>query len=97
MMIWFAKLMKFLSQIIIQFRVKFLFGCILFTKKAIKKYRNLNQLTDQKLLNFLFLLYENLKKKSTESIDGKIQFSVSTNMQALSRYAPVIPEKISHN
>ena len=54
-------------------------------QKTIKKYRNLNQLTDQKLLNFLFLLYQNLKKKSTESIDGKIQFSVSTNMQALIR------------
>ena len=58
-------------------------------KRIIKyQYRNLNQLTDQKLLNFLFLLDQNLEKKSTESADGKIQFLVSTIMQTLNRYAP---------
>ena len=57
-------------------------------QKRILKYRNLNELTDQKLLNFLFLLDRNLKKKSTESIDGKIQFLVWTIMQTLNRYAP---------
>ena len=57
-------------------------------QERIIKYRNLNQMTDQKLLNFLFLLDQNLKKKSTESVDGKIQFLVSTIMQTLNRYAP---------
>ena len=36
-------------------------------QKRNMKYRNLNQLTDQKLLIFLFLLDQNLKKRSTES------------------------------
>ena len=45
-------------------------------------------MTDQKLLHFLFLLDQNLMKKSTESVDGKIQFLVSTIMQTLNRYAP---------
>ena len=57
-------------------------------QKRIIKYRNVNQLTDQKLLTFLFLLDQNLTKKSTESVDGKIQFLVSTIMQTLNRYAP---------
>ena len=42
-------------------------------------------MTDQKLLNFLFSLDQNLKK-STEPTDGKIQFLVSTIMQTLNRY-----------
>ena len=53
-------------------------------QKRIIKYRNLNQLTDQKLLNFLFLLDQNMKK-STESIDGNL---VSKIMQTRNRYAP---------
>ena len=81
--------MKFLSQILSNFessKVPFWLHSI--DQKRIIKYRNLNQLTDQKLLNFLFLLDQNLKKKSTESVDGKIQFLVSTIMQTLKRYAP---------
>ena len=87
-----CKTYEFLDHYPISSKVPFWLHSI--DQKRIIKYRNLNQLTDQKLLNFFFLLDQNLKTKSTESTDGKIQFIVSTIMQTPNRYAP---EKISYN
>ena len=86
-MIWFAKLMKFISQIIIQFRVKFPFGCTLLTKRQLKRPES-ESIDWPKTAKLFVFVRSNLTKKRTESIDGKIQFLVSTIMQTLNRYAP---------